>query len=543
MVQPLATAAGRVRRSSPALTRVRFGQAERAALAVSALYVAAAAVVVGALGLPSSEAVVRGAHLGSLFDGFDTSLLAAGLERPPILTVLGMPFALVPGLRADGLAVALGAATLGGATVLAAYGLARWSGMTRGATVLYVTAFALHPLMLFSGAVGLPEALYSALLLTAVGQFMRWLDRESVGPVIGAGAALGIAFLVRYNSIFVVATMAAAFWWIAANRGAQRERGDRAQATWMAFSVPVVFTAGLWMVISWFPHGDAFEFLRLASNLSQLGSEDLAIVRRMDELRLDVPAVLLWVGVWTLLLAPLSVVATVAIAAHATARRSRESAALAVVLASVVLPEVIALLTGAGQAHVTHLFVAVVPAFAAVAYLERRIGGGARPGPYDTRRRRVQLGAVSALAIAALASTAVLPLLPAADAPAPALLGRIVDRERLSQPSAEAVARWIRENARPGDVVVDPQRSAEVMLATGSFDRFRTPADEGDQATLFDPFGLARFILVRRPVRGAGAGIIERAHPGLYEDGASWVSLAFESDDYRIYVIEGSPQR
>ena len=235
MVQPLATTTGRVRRSSPTLTRVRFGQAERAALAVSALYVAAAAFVVGALGLPSLEAgsgcVVRGAHLGSLFDGFDTSLLAAGLERPPILTVLGMPFALVPGLRADGLAVALGAATLGGATVLAAYGLARWSGLTRGATVLYVAAFALHPLMLFSGAVGLPEALYSALLLTAIGQFMRWLDRESVGPVIGAGAALGIAFLVRYNSIFVVATMAAALWWIAANRGAQRERGDRAQAT------------------------------------------------------------------------------------------------------------------------------------------------------------------------------------------------------------------------------------------------------------------------------------------------------------------------
>ena len=308
----------------------------------------------------------------------------------------------------------------------------------------------------------------------------------------------------------------------------------------MAFSVPVVFTAGLWMVISWFAHGDAFEFLRLASTLSQLGSEDLAIVRRMDELRLDLPAVLLWVGVWTSLLAPLSVVA---VAAYAAARRSRESAVLAAVLASVVLPEMIALLTGAGQAHVTHLFVAVVPAFAAVAYLERRTGGGARLGPYDTRRRRVQLGAVSALAVAALVSTAVLPLLPAADAPAPDLLRRIVDRERLSQPSAEAVARWIRENARPGDVLVDPQRSAAVMLATGSFDRFRTPADEGDLATFFDPFGLARFILVRQPVRGAGAGIIERAHRGLYEDGASWVSLAFESEDYRIYVIEGPPQR
>ena len=397
--------------------------------------------------------------------------------------------------------------------------------------------------MLFSGAVGLPEALYSALLLTAIGQFMRWMDRESVGPVIGAGAALGIAFLVRYNSIFVVATMAAAFWWIAVDRGEQRERRDRAQATWMAFSVPVVFTAGLWMVISWFPHGDVFEFLRLASNLSQLGSEDLAIVRRMDDLRLDLPAILLWVGVWTALLAPLSVVATVAVAAHAAARRDRESAALAVVLARVVLPETIALFTGAGQSHVTHLFAAIVPAFAAIAYLERRTGGGARPGPYDTRRRRLQLGAASALVVAALASTAVLPLLPAADAPAPDLLRRMIDRERLSQPSAEAVAGWIRENARAGDVLVDPQRSATVMLATGSFERFRTPADEGDQATLFDPFGLARFILVRRPLPGAGAGIIERAHPGLYENGASWVSLAFESEDYRVYLVEGPPQR
>ena len=92
-------------------------------------------------------------------------------------------------------------------------------------------------------------------------------------------------------------------------------------------------------------------------------------------------------------------------------------------------------------------------------------------------------------------------------------------------------------------MLVDPQRSVTVMLATGSFERFRTPADEGDQATLFDPCGLARFILVRRPLPGAGAGIIERAHPGLYENGASWVSLAFESEDYRVYLVEGPPQR
>ena len=488
-------------------------------------------------------AIARGAHLGSLYDGFDTSFLAAGLERPPLMTALAMPFAAVPALRDGGLAAALGPALLGGASVLSAYGLARWAGMGRLPTALFVAAFALHPLLVVSGAIDLPEALYASLLLTAVGQFMRWLDREGVGPVVGASSVLGIAYLLRYNSLLIVAVMAFAFSWVSINRGSAHDRHDRAQATAMAFVVPVFFAVGLWGVIAWFPHADVGEFLRLASRLSQIGADDADVVRRMNDFRLDAPAVAAWIGGWSALLAPLSVLAIVAVAAHGAIRRSRESAALALVFAGLLAPEAVTLLTGAGQAHVPHLFVFVVPAFAAVAYRERLTAGGTRPGPYDSRRKRAQLAAAGALLAAAAASLAVLPLLPASDAPAADVLARLRNRTHTSDRAAEAVADWIRLSAGPGDVLVDPDRAAAIMLATEDFTLFRTPADEGDDAVLFDPFGLARFILVRRPLPGAGPGIVERTHAGLYEHGAPWASLAFEAGEYRVYAVEGAALR
>lgn len=543
MARPPAVTADSAEPPPDAAPGAQFGTLGWAVFGVSALYVALSLILVRGLRLPSSEAVARTAKLGSLYDGFDTSLLAAGLDRPPLLTLLAMPGAIFPGLRADGLAAALSVAALGGLTVIAARNLAGWAGLSRLATVLYVAAFALNPLLLVSGAIGLPDGLYATLMLLAIGQFMRWLHNETVAPVIAAGVAMGLAYALRYNSLLIAVAVGASFWWVARNRGPEHERADRAQATVMAFAVPVAFVVGLWAVIVWFPHGDPFEYLRLASRLSAVGGDSADVVRRMADLRLDAPQVLLWIGRWTVMVAPLSVAAIVAVAAHGVLRWNRESLALALVLTSLLAPEAQALFTGSGQPHVSHLYVAIVPAFAVFAYRERRLWDGSTPGVYDRRRHRMQVAAAAALLVASLATVVVLPLSPIGDAPSREVLRRVWNREPAEYPQEEAVAMWINANAAAGDVLVDPERAARVMLASGRYDRFRTPADEGEEATLFDPFGLAGYILVRRPVAGAGKGVIESVRANLFEEGAPFVSLAFETADYRVYAVEGPALR
>mgnify|MGYP000208118695 CR=1 FL=1 len=59
--------------------------------------------------------------------------------------------------------------------------------------------------LLRSEDVARPEAIYAALVLAAFGQFLQWLRDDSVGPVIGAGAALGAGFLmiVRWSYYLV----------------------------------------------------------------------------------------------------------------------------------------------------------------------------------------------------------------------------------------------------------------------------------------------------------------------------------------------------
>lgn len=213
---------------------------------------------------------------------------------------------------------------------------------------------------------------------------------------------------------------------------------------------------------------------------------------------------------------------------------ARHDAALAVVLASIALPKLVALASGQGQPRVTHLFALVVPAFVAYAYAERR---AAPFGRFGVQRR--QLLVTAALCAAALAAIAVLPRLPAYEgAPRTALASLAHHAPRAPSPDVVAAAAFLVREAGAGGVLADSERSAAVMLATGDFARFRTPADEDGDALVRSPQGSVRFVLVCRPLAGADAGALERAHPRLFADGAPGMTLAFEAGVYRIYRVE-----
>ncbi len=520
------------------LTRVAIGPVEAAAIAVSLVACGLAVLFVGVLHLGSPEAFGRTARLATLWGGFDHTLIAFGYDRPPLLTALAAPFAAFPALREHGLAGALGASLAAGAGVLAAAGVAKRAGLHRTAAVIFVAAFALNPLLLFSAATGQPEALLAALMLACLGQYAAWMHRESIAAVIGAGVALGLAFWVRYDVVLLAVPMALLLRWV----GKHRQRLDEAEsadAQTFAFVTPIVFMVGLWTLLDWFPAGDPWRYLGLARDLAALGSDSQPLLDRMAALRGNPLGALGWGYAWATAIGPLSAFAVVALLGAGLANRDRASAALG--LAGLVLPlPAIVSVIGGGQPLAAHLTIAVVPAFVALAFREQRQTDGVAPEAEATPARRTQTATALVLLLGSLLTAAVIPFFPEGERPGAEAFDAVNSRQPAPVPAdVSAVAAWIREHAQPGEVLVDSNRHAEVILATGSPRLFRSDADRGEEATLFDPFGVAGYILARRPLAGAGEGRIERATPAIYAEGRPSLMLAFEAGDYRVYRVEG----
>lgn len=520
------------------LTRVAIGPVEASALAVSLLTCGLAVALVGVFHLGSPEALGRTARLATLWDGYDRTLIAFGYDRPPLLSALATPFAAFPVLREHGLAGALGASAAAGAGVLAAAGVARRAGLHRTAAVIFVAAFALNPLLLFTAATGQPEALLAALLLASFGQFAAWLHRESTAALIGSGVALGLAFWVRYDVVLLAPLMAYLLRWVGKRRQ-HADESESADAQAFAFLTPIIFMVGLWTLLDWFPAGDPWRYVSLARNLAALGSDSQPLLDRMASLRGDPLGALGWGAAWSAAIGPLSAFAAVALLGAGVSQRDRPSAALGLACLALPLPSIVSVV-GGGQPLAAHLALAVVPAFVAAAFREQRLTNGVAPEAAATPHRRTQTATTLVLLLGSLLSAAVIPFFPTGERPGRDALDAVTQGSPRPVPEdVAAVAAWIEENAQPGDVLADSNRHAEVVLTTGNPRLFRTDADRGEEATLFDPVGLAGYVLARRPLEGAGEGRIERSTPDLFAKGRPSLSLAFEAGDYRIYRVLG----
>ena len=531
------TLAGVRRAEGGLIERMLLSPAGLFSLAVSAVSVFAAVQLAGRVGL-SAEAVARTAHLANLISGYDQTMLAFGIERPPLPTILGFLFATVPELRSGGLAVALGLAAASGLSVAVANGLGRWAGLGRRTHVAFVAAFALHPLLLLSSAAGLPEALYATLLLAAFTQFARWLDRETTASLILAGVAVGGAFLLRYDVLLVAVAIGTSVYFVALTREQGVENVERAQATTVAFAVPVAFVVGFWTITTWFAHGDVFEFVRDAAGLTALSANSAEIVAHRAELAWDLGAAVLWVGGWALALAPLSVIAIVGLATYGLAAADRPALALAASLGSITLPPLAGVVTGLAQPQIAHLIPLVVPAFVVLAYIERRRGGGRRPFSYERTARRRQFALVALLVLGAAGSGWRLGAAPDSAFPLNVATAMLRDESGPQRDEAvEDMASWLRQNAGPGEVLIDLERSSAVYLAVGRPDYFRTPEDRSGPAVIANPQGVATLLLTRRPIAGTGRGAIERSYPTLWERPRADLEIAHEAGEYRIYRI------
>jgi hypothetical protein len=195
----------------------------------------------------------------------DPHLAAIGFVWPPLPTLFELalvPLKVVwPPMVEQGVAaVIMSAVFMAGAV----YQLSRTLGefaVPRLPRFLLVAAFALHPMIVYYGAVGASEAPTIFFMVLTVRHLTRWVREPAVGPLVMTGVGLAGAYLTRYEAMFsaLAAAGLVALFTLARTEGRARVRIDAAVADVAIMLAPFVLAFGSWALASWMIVGAPFE--------------------------------------------------------------------------------------------------------------------------------------------------------------------------------------------------------------------------------------------------------------------------------------------
>ena len=229
----------------------------------------------GALGLYTTLAlkIVLGDGESRLAHAYFTlwntpgKLAAIGFYWPPMQTLALIPFAAVRPLATSLVALPI-ASALFAAAVLATLdrALALAHGLPRRLRWAIVGAFGLNPMFLYFAVNGMGESLYLFFLTAGLFFFVRWTISPRWQDLLGAGVALALGVLGRYEvGVWVVIVAAATLAILAASRA----DAARIEASVVALVAPTIYALALWAFVNWTLTGRPASFLSVANAIEQ----------------------------------------------------------------------------------------------------------------------------------------------------------------------------------------------------------------------------------------------------------------------------------
>ncbi|WP_159625372.1 ABC transporter [Actinomyces sp. zg296] len=463
----------------------------------------------------------------------DPHLAAIGFVWNPLPSLAVIPLLLLtpiwPTLASKAVAGCLVSVACGAVTAGLMHRLLALLGSHGPARILLTAAFALHPLVLLGATTGASEAM---LLLTCAFMAVRlalWLGDPKPWLLVQVGVGAGVAYLVRYEALAagaaIAVLVAGASWW----RSRGRKGGDGAigiACLDVALVIaPIAAAFGLWALASKIVVGSWLEtFTSQYGNSAQVGAFRASIDGIVGT---GGGAQLAYVSEQLLRTAPLAIPLT--IIALVVAWRRREPALLApvFVFGSILLFQNLAFLRGMSFGWIRFQIAAVPLAILAAGYLVAAVGSGARG---RRARRALAVGLVAAVVL-------VLPLAWVTEADPRFGREEVLAREVAGgdQYGMEAaVARDIKSmGLGEGAVITDVAYSFPIILASQEPKVFTITTDRDFEDRLADPGGASvLYALVSAP-DSAPADAVDKAYPGMWENGAGVATLAREWKDGR----------
>jgi hypothetical protein len=227
-----------------------------------ALFVVFALVYLGVAGLMTERNIVFAdamARVGNayfvLFSRYP-HLPAIGFVWNPLPSLVLLPILplkpLVPWLVSHGFAGAIQSAVTMAATVAVLASCLRKLHVPRVPRLVLTALFAVQPMILLYAGSGLSEAMLLLFLSLTVSCLISWMRENQAGSLVGAGVALGLAYLTRYEAIAPaagVAVLVGVLSWLRAE-GSRSTRRTIAANDVILIAAPFALAFALWMVMS-----------------------------------------------------------------------------------------------------------------------------------------------------------------------------------------------------------------------------------------------------------------------------------------------------
>jgi hypothetical protein len=513
------------------------------------------------------DALARVENIDRVLYSRDPHLAAIGFNFPPLPHLLYLPFlplkSFWPPLVTDGFIGNIFSAVFMAGAVYQVNGFLADTGVKRSLRLALVATFALHPMILYSGANGMTEAPSLFFLLVAVRQLARWCRRAEVSAQVFTGVALSLAFLTRYEAVWAGLGAMALTALVTVHRQSVRGRIAAGLTDALVLGAPFMFTITGWIVANWVITGYAFAEISNAYGTAQLHIQGLQQVNGGH----------LWVqglvGILTMepLLPVIAIVASV-VALH---RRDLAFAAIVAVFVPILAFMYWGLATRNLLDSLRYLIVCVPLATLLCGVTlgshddADALQTNATVTTQDARSRVLR----SARHIAGGAVTVAVLLMLATAAPIGALgmwrqqgsgalsLATIFIPQRATDDEKRSAKRWTTDrqvasyldsqHLPPGAVLVDDFAGFAIFVQSDNQRQFVIASDRDFQATLADPASSGvEYVLVPQPKDILVLEAVNRTYPGFFDSGGGVAYLEREfpqvSDGpiWRLYRIRHS---
>ena len=298
------------------------------------------------------------------------TLTAVGFVWPPLPTILQLPLVIFPPLRVLGLSANVLTAITGAAALVVLNVLFRELGLRRFPRYAALLGLGLNPMTVFYAANGMSEIVFIAFMLLSYLYLLRWHRTGSVVPLTLLGLSVGLAFLARYDAAVHGVLLVPVLILLGRRKGLD---GGRIQASVLAYAVSAVYLPALWIWFNFQIIGNPLNFLRGEySNAAQIGYQ-LALLPGINDLRGDIPAIIVIVGekIWELF--PVFWVALVGILAYGALRRDALALAYGVLALSFPAFQFMNLYAGQSAGFLRYFMLAIPLGVVLLGYLLSRI--------------------------------------------------------------------------------------------------------------------------------------------------------------------------
>jgi hypothetical protein len=183
-----------------------------------------------------------------------------GFSSPPLPTLLYLPLCgFAPSMAMSGLACPVLGAIVLGATAVMLNGIGAACGLPWALRWPLVACLCLHPLVLSLAALGSPGCILVCTVLGAAWSVMRWSATDNLRYLLLSALFLTAALLSAYEAVWLLLAATAYVAWRSYRRG---EGWPRVEGTLIAFLLPVLYSAGVWIGANWAIMGDPWHFWR-----------------------------------------------------------------------------------------------------------------------------------------------------------------------------------------------------------------------------------------------------------------------------------------